>query len=134
MSKGLVVAIVMAVIFITGVVISSIVKGSDLKKIKANPEQTVAKVVDHDIPKKSSDTHYGVWITFEYEVNDKVYKHSSKYFFPEEDEQYFMGQTFPLIYSKDDPDVSRILIVNENFEEFDLIQPDSLKQYNGKVY
>ncbi|MCD6018113.1 MAG: hypothetical protein K0S53_1234 [Bacteroidetes bacterium] len=134
MSKGLIVAIFVGVIFITGVAFSFITKGNDIKKIKSNPKQTVCKVVDHDIPKKSSDTHYGVWIRYEYEVNGSVYKHLRKYYFPKDDEQYFVGLSFPLIYCADDPDVNRILILKENFDEFDLPQPDSLKQYNGKIF
>lgn len=134
MSKGLIVALIVVGIFIAGITISYFMKGNDIKMIKAKPKQTICKVVDHDIPKKSSDTHYGVWISYQYEVNGNVYKHSRKYFFPKDDEQYFVGMTFPLIYSADDPDVSRILILKENFEEFNLVQPDSLKQYNGRIY
>lgn len=134
MSKGLIVTIIVVVIFIAGVTISFLMKGNDIKKIKANPKQTVCKVIGHDIPKKSSDTHYGVWVRYQYEVNGSVYEHLKKYYFPKDDEQYFVGLSFPLIYCTNDPDVSRILILKENFDEFGLVQPDSLKQYNGKIY
>jgi hypothetical protein len=125
---------VIAGVLVSGIVISMVIKNGDVERIKENPKHSYAKIVGHGIPKKSSDSHYGVWIDYAYEINGVNYTHSKKYYFPEDDELYFQGKYFPLVYSGNDPDLSRLLIINEDFEEFGLTQPDSLSLYNGKIY
>lgn len=134
MSSGAIIGIVVGVIFVGGVILSSISKHNDVKKIKNNMSQTTCKVISRSIPKKSSDTHYGTFIKYEYTIDGKRYEWSKKYFFPKDDTIYFVGQTFPLVYCTTEPEISRILILDVNFEEFDLPQPDSLKIYNGVVW
>jgi hypothetical protein len=133
MKKGIIIGTALVGIIIAIIVWDTSRKDDQITKIKANLKQTTCKVIGHDIPKKSSDTHYGVWIEYEYTVAEKSYKHKKKYYFPKDDEKYFVGQSFPLVYDATDPDLNRILIIDSDFSEFNIPQPDSLKQYNGKI-
>lgn len=134
MTNGVIIGITVGIIFISGIIWSSVSKNNDVKKIKANLKQTTCKIISRSIPKKSSDTHYGTFIKYEYSVDGKRYEWSKKYFFPKDDTTYFVGQTFPLVYCANNPEISRVLILDVNFEEFGLMQPDSLKQYNGVIW
>lgn len=134
MSKGLIIGLIIVAVFVVIIIWDTTRKNDQVSKITANPKQTICKVVGRGIPKKSSDTHYGVWIDYEYAIEGKTYKHQKKYYFPKNDELYFNGMSFPLIYCVDDPDLNRILIIDSDFEEFHIQQPDSLKRYNGKIY
>jgi hypothetical protein len=134
MPKGAILTIIVGSIILVCIAWITISKDKQIEKIKANPKQTVCKVIGHDIPKKSSDTHYGVWIEYEYTVGGKNYNHKSKYYFPKDDDTYFVGQSFPLIYCIYDPDAHRILIIKDNFEPCGIQQPDSLKKHNGFIW
>jgi hypothetical protein len=106
-------------------------KAKDLEKIKANPGQTTATIVEYDNLKEYNTN--GCWIYFEYSVDNKKYKHCQKYHGWKKEDNYFLRQNFPLVYCVQDPDLSRLLIIEDEYTTFNLIQPDSLKKYNGRI-
>ncbi|MBA2610898.1 MAG: hypothetical protein H0U95_02935 [Bacteroidetes bacterium] len=132
MSKKLKVAIIVA---ITIIAVCGFVgfagKAKDVKKIKANPKQTIATIVEFDNLQEYNTN--GCWIYYEYTVSAKKYKHCQKYHGWKKEDNYFLKRSFPLVYCAEDPDLSRLLIIEEEFKTFGLIQPDSLKKYNGRI-
>jgi len=106
-------------------------KSKDVKKIKANPKQTIATIVAFDNLNEYNTN--GCWIDYQYIVEGKTYKHSKKYHGWKKEDNYFMNRTFPVIYCADNPDLSRLLIIESEYQRFDLVQPDSLKKYNGRI-
>ncbi len=106
-------------------------KAKDVKKIKANPAQTIAVIVETD-----NLTEYntnGCWIYYEYTVSGKKYKHCQKYHGWKKEDNYFLKRSFPVVYCVDDPDLARLMIIEDEFKNFGFVQPDSLKQYNGRI-
>jgi len=130
MSKGKLIGIIVGVAIITCIIWSTMNKSNRDERIKSNLVQSTAKIISHDIPKSSGGGKYSVWIEYEYGVAGKTWAHKKKYHFKVDQENYFVGKTFPIIYNKIDPDDSRLLIIASEYEEFDLVQPDSLKKYN----
>lgn len=131
MSNKLKFIIISLAVIIIGGIYGFIIKGNDVKKIKANPKQTVAVVVEKD-----NLTEYntnGCWIYYEYVVDDKKYKRCQKYHGWKKEDNYFLGRSFPLVYCGDNPDLARLLIIEDEFKRFNLTQPDSLKKYNGRI-
>ena len=61
------------------------------------------------------------------------HQHCQKYHGSKKEDNYFINYTFPIVYCAENPDLSRLLIIEDEFQEFNLIQPDSLKQYNGRI-
>lgn len=123
-------SIIIIVIIISGI-FSAFGKSGDLKKIKANPVQTTATVVESD--RLTEYNTNGCWIYYEYSVDGKTYKHCQKYHGWKKEDNYFLNQTFPLVYCESNPDLSSLLIIEDEFKEFNLVQPDSLKKYNGRI-
>ena len=106
-------------------------KAKDVKKIKANPKQTIATIVEKDNMQEYNTN--GCWIYYEYTVNGKKYRHCQKYHGWKKEDNYFLQRTFPLIYCADNPDLCRLLIIEDEYKTFNLVQPDSLKKYNGRI-
>jgi hypothetical protein len=106
-------------------------KGKEVKKIKANPRQTICKIVEKDNLNEYNTN--GCWIYYEYTVDGKKFKHCQKYHGWKKEDNYFLERTFPLIYCADDPDICRLLIIEDEYKRFDLVQPDSLKKYNCRI-
>lgn len=125
--------IIIGVALAAGITISSMYKDKKIARIKANPKQGTAKIVSHDIPKRTTDTHYSCWINYQYEVEGKTYQHSKRYNFKIDQENYFVGLTFPMIYNTQNPDDCVLLIIDAEYQRFALQQPDSLKKYNAIV-
>jgi hypothetical protein len=119
-----------AVIAVFGI-IGIFSKSGDIKKIKANPKLTTATIVEHDNLGEYNTN--GCWIYFEYSVNGRKYKHCQKYHGWTKEDNYFLKCTFPLVYFRDDPGLSRLLITEDEYNEFDIAQPDSLRKYNGRI-
>ncbi len=133
MSKLGIIGIIAAVIVITGIVYSTVNKNIEIQKIKANPKQGTAKITERDIPTKSSDDAYGVWLTYEYDVDGKHFRRTKKYYFKKNIDDYLVGYNLPFIYCQDNPEYSCLLILESEYQEFGLPQPDSLKKYNKRM-
>lgn len=112
--------------FITFVTIHTINRNSDDNYLRTNPSLTTAKIVNRNLDGKGR----GNWIEYEFVIDNKTFGGSKKYYGLSQRDNYLMGKHFPVLYSKKDPSVNRLLILQNEFEEFDLIQPDSLKKYN----
>ncbi|MDF2435720.1 MAG: hypothetical protein K0Q95_96 [Bacteroidota bacterium] len=130
LSKKLLIIIPLAVIILGGIY-GVISKGSDEEKIKKDPKQTTGTIVEYDNLREYNTN--GCWIYYEYSVDGKSYKHCQKYHGWNKEDNFFMHYTFPVVYSNEDPDLSRLLIIEEEFKNFGLTQPDSLKKYNGRI-
>ncbi len=133
MSKIKIIGIVAGLLIATGIIWDAVGKSKKEDGIKKNSAQGTAKIIGHDIPKRSGDTKYSVWIEYEYSVDGKTFRHKKKYDFKVDQENYFVGKTFPVIYNKTDPDESMLLIIEGEYQKFDLVQPDSLKMYNDLI-
>lgn len=129
-----IILITMGLLVLAGIIYSSLTKNNKARAIKANPGQTNARIVDKSIPKVTSSTltevTYQSRYNYEFEVNGKKFTGlSERYNFQIEHENAIMNKTFPVIYDEKDPQKSSILILQRDFEEYDLVQPDSLKNY-----
>ncbi len=133
MSKTLIISIIAATVIVGCIIWDAVGKNKKDDSIKSNFASATATIISHDIPKRYSDTQYSVWIEYEYKVDGKRFAHKKKYSFKIDQENYFVGKTFPVIYNKTDPDESRLLIIATEFQEFNLVQPDSLKIYNDII-
>ncbi len=132
-SKSLIIGIGVGVVFFGGIIWDTFRKRGQVSEIKTNLMQTKCIIIGRSVPKKSSDNYYGTFIQYEFQVEGKTYSWSRKYFFDKEDNTYLKGETFPVVYSLKNPEKSRILILQRDFEEFGLTQPEELKKYNGIV-
>lgn len=122
----------MGVLVVAGITHSSLSENNKVETIKASPKQTTARVFDKFIPQVTSSTattvKYQSRYKYEFEVNGKkITGLSDRYFFYIENQDALMGKTFPVIYDEKDPKNSSILILNRDYAEFGLPQPDSLK-------
>lgn len=131
MSKKLKLALIPIVLIAVVGVFGFMGKSNDVKKIKAHPKQTIATIVEADNLNEYNTN--GCWIYYEYTVEGKTYKHCQKYHGWRKEDNFFLKRTFPLIYCADDPDACRLLIIADEYERFGLVQPDSLKKYNGRI-
>ncbi|MFL5753735.1 MAG: hypothetical protein ACJ76F_10025 [Bacteroidia bacterium] len=132
MSKKIkLISIIALTVIVVGGIYGFAGKAKDIKKIKANPKQTIAKIVEKDNLQEYNTN--GCWIYYEYVIEGKKYKHCKKYHGWRKEDNYFLQRTFPLIYCADNPDISHLLIIEDEFKKFDLVQPDSLKKYNGRI-
>ncbi|MCW3071962.1 MAG: hypothetical protein JWO44_1852 [Bacteroidetes bacterium] len=132
MSKKLLLLILIPIVIIALAGIIGVAgKSGDVQKIKENPAQTTGTIVESDNLNEYNTN--GCWIYFEYAVNGKTYKHCQKYHGWKKEDNYFLKCSFPVVYCVDDPDLSRLLIIADEYEEFELVQPDSLKKYNGRI-
>ena len=112
--------------FITFATIQTINRNSDDNYLKTNPSLTMAKIIDWNVDGKGS----GNWIKYEFVIDNKTFGGSKKYYGLSQKDNYLMNKYFPIIYSQKDPNINRLLILENEFQEFDLVQPDSLKKYN----
>lgn len=130
-----IILISMGVLVGGGITYSTISSNKKIKNIKANPNQTVARVFDKFIPQVTSSTvtkvKYQSRYKYEYWVNEKKYTAlSDRYNFYIENQNAIMDKSFPVIYDEKNPQNSCILILERDFAEFNLNQPDSLKLYD----
>ncbi len=133
MSKKLIIGIIIGTAIVGCIIWDTMRKVERDDRIKSNLIKSTAKIISHDIPKSSGGGKYSVWIEYEYLVDGKTIAHKKKYHFKVDQQNYFVGKTFPVIYNKIDSDDSRLLIIASEYEEFDLVQPDSLKMYNDII-
>jgi|GEM_PF-6881413 len=131
MSKKLILILIVIIVIAAGGIIGFAGKQGDAQKIKAHPAQTTGTIVESD--KLTEYNTNGCWIYFEYTVSGKTYKHCQKYHGWEKADNYFLHYKFPVVYCAEDPDLGRLLITADEYEEFGIAQPDSLKKYNGRI-
>jgi len=129
-----IILITMGLLVVVGIIYSSITNNKKAKAIKANPKQTIARIFDKFIPQVTSSTvtkvKYQTRYKYEFEVNGKkITGLTERYNFYIENQDAIMGKTFPVIYDEKNPENSCILILERDFTEFNLTQPDSLKPY-----
>jgi hypothetical protein len=129
-SKKFLIIIPLAIIIIAGIY-GIISKNSDEEKIKKDLGQTIGTIVEYDNLKERNTN--GCWIYYQYSVGGTTYKHCQKYNGWKKEDNFFMRYTFPVVYSIADPDLSRLLITQDEFSNFNIAQPDSLKKYNGRI-
>jgi hypothetical protein len=131
-----IILISMAVLVVTGIAYSEISGNKKIKSIKANPKYGSAKVFDKFIPKVTSSTitevKYQSRYKYEFDAGGKKYNSlSDRYNFFIENQDAIMHKYFPVIYDGNNPENNCILILQRDFAEFGLTQPDSLKHYEG---
>jgi hypothetical protein len=124
----------MGTLVVAGIAFSSISADNKIKKIKSHPKQTVATVFDKFIPQVTSSgiktVKYQSRYKYEFEVDGKKYEAlSDRYNFLIENQNAIMNKRFPVIFDETDPENSCILILQRDYEPFNLQQPDSLKHY-----
>jgi hypothetical protein len=112
--------------FIVFVTVQSIRQNSEDQYLKDNPNLTTAKIIDWDPGAKGGAR----LLNYEFIIDNKTYNGSKSYYGLSQRNNYLLNKYFPVIYSSKDPNVNRLLIIENEFKEFGLIQPDSLKKYN----
>jgi hypothetical protein len=130
-----IILVTMGVLVVGGIIYSSIAGDNKIKNIKSNPGHSSARVFDKFIPKVTSSTvtkvKYQSRYKYEFEADGKkITGLSDRYNFYIENQDVLMNKTFPVIYDKNDPSNSCILIIDRDFAVFELPQPDSLKHFN----
>ncbi len=97
------------------------------KKLMENPIIVSGKITGFDKTYKRADA-----LNYDFEYNSKEYKKSGNSNGKASDYEalykYIINKTFPVIINKINPqDYSKILVVPEDFQEYELQFPDSLK-------
>lgn len=101
-------------------------KKSNEQLITNDPVFAVAEVTNWTINAKSN----GVIITYAFKENSSTYFGEASYTPLMAIKDKPINAHFPVIYSKTDPGVSSLLVIETDFKKFDKEQPDSLKKYN----
>ena len=69
-----------------------------------------------------------LYVDFTMNIKGKEYKSSSGYLTTDFNcNKHFLGKTFPVVYNPDNPSISSILIIPEDFARYGYSFPDSLK-------
>lgn len=133
MSKKTILLLVSLILItiIVGGIYGVVSKSNDLETIKAKPVQSTAIIVEHDNLNEYNTN--GCWIYYQYTIAGTTYKHSQKYHGWQKEDNFFQNYSLPIVYFEENPDLSRLLITENEFEEFNIPQPDSLKKYNGRI-
>jgi hypothetical protein len=96
-----------------------------LERIKDNPGWSTCYVYNSV---DRGGKYPGVTLFYNYSINGVEYKDSELFTkLRKGNTQYFIGKTFPLVYSKNDFKNNKILVIRKDFERFDVDFPDSLK-------
>ncbi len=94
----------------------------DKEKLLKKHNLTTAVIFDWNHDSKS-----GYWLDYEYFVNSVRYEHSTKdQELSREKIKSLIGKSFPLVYFPGDPDNSQLLYRPIDFNEYNIIPPDSL--------
>ena len=110
--------IVIITLIISGVYSSSLKN----KEILKNKALTSGTITGYSFDKGRG--HNGVYVYYEYIVNNK--KIQDKFLWEYRSDS-FVGLTFPVIYNQNDIESNRMLILPDDFANFNLDFPDSLK-------
>jgi hypothetical protein len=125
----------MGTLVVAGIVYSTINNNKIDRSIKANPKQGTAKIIDRSIPKVTSSmitsVTYGSRFKYEYRIGGMKYTGLNSYSFDIKHQDNLIGKIFPIIYDEKNPENSRLLILEKEYQEFGLQQPDSLKKYDA---
>jgi hypothetical protein len=96
------------------------------KQLKKNGITTTAKITNWRMDAKS-----GKHLDYEFTMDNKTYVGSKLYFGLDVYEaKSLVGKTFPVIFVSNDPDKNQLLIKSEEFIDYRVTRPDSLKQYD----
>ncbi len=123
--------VIIIVSFATFFTINVIRSNEEEKKLKANPCFSIAKIINayYNIGKGSD----GIHVDYEfYHENKKITGHEI-YYGTGPKKKYFLNKSFPVIYLKEDPTINQIMIVWQEYEKYNLPQPDSLMKYNNRI-
>ncbi len=109
-------------LFILVIFIAVKIFGPNKKRLLKNGDFGTAEITDFH-----KALNEGVWTRYEYKINSKVYTRNENTGSPlYKNKEMFIGKVFPILYSKENPQVSYILILNRDYEGLGLMRPDSL--------
>ena len=90
------------------------------KQISKNPDFTIAKILETPDCGKS-----GFSLVYKYKVNNIVYIGEEAVF--SNCREKFIGKYFPVVYYKENPKHSILIVSFKDFQKWNLPYPDSLK-------
>jgi hypothetical protein len=129
-----IILITMGILVVGGIIYSTINNSKIYNSIAANPKKGTAEIIERSIPKVTSttltDARYTSRFKYKYEISDVKYEGLQNYSFDIKHQDDLIGKTFPMIYDAKNPQNSRLLILEQEYQDFGLQQPDSLKKYN----
>lgn len=102
---------------------------ADVQKIKGDTMQTVAQVTQLEVNPKSKL----IRLAYAYSVGGSTFFEEADYKPLTEAGDSLLNRYFPIVYFREDPALSRLLITEEDFKTFDIDQPDSLKPHNALI-
>jgi hypothetical protein len=118
--------LVLALLIVT-FVISYFIWTKNQRILRTNHLSTNAIIKDWNLDAKS-----GIWLNYEFKVDNKSYRGANKYFeLSQNHADNFIGKSFPLLYCPSDPENNELLIKPKDFENFNMTQPDSLQKFNS---
>ena len=118
-SKKMGVVLIM-LIFVTIILISNWQSNKKTKIIKAN-----MGIVIGEITNSSSAHRGGVVINYAFHYNG-LFQNDKTMGIYSGTRDYFLMKTFPVVFSKSQPEINEILILPDDFEKYGLQYPDSL--------
>jgi hypothetical protein len=114
-------------LIIISFIISYFIWAKNVQDLKTNHILATSTIVSW-----SNDSKSGVWLDYQFKVDNKTYNSSTKFFnLSSMDALNLVGKTFPVVYSPSNPKNNELLIRPQDFTEFSIIQPDSLFKYNS---
>jgi hypothetical protein len=105
---------------------SCFVKNMEVEEIRGNPAFISGKIVKL----LNLSGYSGYSAEYRYQVGTIIYQ--SDRTVSEQCCKGFLEQRFPIIYSKKNPAINRMLVTSSDFEEFNLPFPDSLQHIQDK--
>lgn len=99
------------------------------KRFERRNEVISAIVTDHGTSHKADLILY-----YEFNILGKAYKGEAMYSIGQGNYSDFLNKKFPVIYEKDHPDNSGLLLSPYDFKEYNIPYPDSLKWVKEKYF
>jgi hypothetical protein len=98
-----------------------------LKDIKdKNRLENNGKLVSGVVESTSYTTRTGCYVKYSFTVGNTMFEGESRVAIQYSHSKILLHRSFPVLYHKDDPSISSILITREDFKYYNLNFPDSL--------
>ena len=128
-SKNKLLAFVLIGLIVAIGIYQAVKDDSEENQIKRDLRHGVAEIVKQEVNHKSKHLK----LTYAFSEGSTTYVGQADYKPLTENGDSLAGHFFPLVYFSEDPNISRLVVTEQDFKKFDMNQPDSLKRHNALI-
>lgn len=111
-------------LFLITIVIVAYLRGQRQKEtIQKNIQQVSGTITETSMAHRGA----GLDVTYQFSFENKIIENQHVLSVNSGIQNFFLGKTFPVVFSKDHPEANEMLILPKDFARFNLPYPDSLK-------